>query len=77
MCLAVPARIIHIEGGMGRVEAGGVRRDVSLLLVEDVSVGDYVLVHAGFALHKVDEQEALATLELLRRMVTGAEGSDP
>ena len=64
MCLAVPARIIHMEGNSGIVDLGGVRREASLLLVDDAKVGDYVIVHAGFAIHKIDEARALESLKL-------------
>lgn len=68
MCVAVPARIVRVQGGMALVDLEGVRRDVSLALVDDVAVGDYVIVHAGFAIQRLDEQDALATLELLSEM---------
>jgi hydrogenase expression/formation protein HypC len=54
---------------MAKVEVGGVHRMVSLMLVPDLQVGDYVITHAGFALHRVDEQEALASINLLRELV--------
>ena len=65
MCLAVPAKVISIEGDQARVELGGVRRAVSVLLVPDVAPGQYVLVHAGFAIQVLDAGEAAETLELL------------
>jgi hydrogenase expression/formation protein HypC len=68
MCVAVPARVARIENGTAIVEVGGVRREASLLLLDDAKVGDYVIVHAGFAIQKLDEQEALATLDLLREI---------
>jgi hydrogenase expression/formation protein HypC len=68
MCVAVPVRVVEIHGGSALVDLQGVRRDVSLALVDNVGVGDYVIVHAGFAIQRLDEQEALATLELLREM---------
>ena len=73
MCLAIPARIVEIENGMGTIDMDGTRRQVSLLLQEDAKVGDYVIVHAGFAIHRVDEEEALESLRLLRQMVTQPE----
>ncbi len=69
MCLAIPAKIVEIDGEMAKVEVGGVLRVVSLMLVPDLKVGDYVITHAGFALHRVDEQEALASINLLRELV--------
>lgn len=73
MCLAVPGRILSItaEGDLnrsGRVDFGGVRREVSLALVPEAQVGDYVLVHVGLALSRVDEDEARKTLEYLRQI---------
>jgi hydrogenase expression/formation protein HypC len=69
MCLAVPARIIELEGEMATVDVGGVQRAVSLMLVPDLKVGDYVITHAGFALHQVDEADAKASLQFLRELV--------
>ncbi|MCB2188933.1 MAG: HypC/HybG/HupF family hydrogenase formation chaperone [Deltaproteobacteria bacterium] len=68
MCLAVPAKVLELNDGMARIALGGVERTVSGLLVPDLAVGDYVITHAGFALHKVDEQEAMASLELMRQL---------
>ena len=69
MCLAVPMRVIEISGGMGKLEAGGVTRQVSLALLEHVEPGDYVLVHAGFAIERLDQDQARATLDLLNDML--------
>jgi len=68
MCVAVPCKLIEIDGPSGRAELGGATVSVRLDLVEDVSVGDYVLVHAGFALDKLDEEDAKATIALLEEM---------
>jgi hydrogenase expression/formation protein HypC len=70
MCLAVPAKVIKVYGERAVVEIGGVRREASLSLVADqgISVGDYVLIHTGFAIQKVDEEEAKETLDLLRQL---------
>ena len=76
MCLAIPAKIVRIENGMGTIDMDGTQREVSLLLQEDARVGDYVIVHAGFAIHRVDEEEALESLKFLRQMVTELEESD-
>ena len=66
MCLAIPSKIVKIENGMGTIDVDGVRRTCSLLLVEDAGVGDWVIVHAGFALHKIDEAAAQTTLKILK-----------
>ena len=68
MCLAVPMKLIKIEGEMGLVEVGNVRREVGLQLVEEVKTGDYLIVHAGFAIQKLNEKDALETLALFREM---------
>ena len=66
MCLAVPAEVVELmEDDLATVEIGGVRKQVSLMLVEGAEVGDFVLVHAGFAIDKVDPEEARRTLEIL------------
>jgi len=70
MCLAIPARIVHINDQMGTIDMEGIQREVSLLLVEDARVGDYVIVHAGFAIHKINEVEAMESLKLLREMAS-------
>jgi hydrogenase expression/formation protein HypC len=69
MCVAVPMLLRRIEGQMGVAELDGVEREVALHFLEDPAVGDYVLIHAGFALRKIDREEAEETLELLRRLV--------
>ncbi len=71
MCVAAPMRLVSIEGEKGRAELGGVSREVSLSLLPGASVGDYVLVHAGFAIGRVDEDEARATLEALDEIAGG------
>ena len=66
MCLAIPAQIVAIDEASERATAmvDNVKVEVSLALVEDIAVGDYVLVHVGYALNKIDEEEALKTLDL-------------
>ncbi len=68
MCLAVPGKILEIKENMARVEVGGFLREISLDLCPEVSVGEYVLIHAGFAIEKVDEEDAKETLALLQKM---------
>lgn len=73
MCLAIPGRIESIAGDdpltrMGKVNFGGILKEASLAYVPDVRVGDYVIVHVGFALSKVDEAEAHKVFEYLKRM---------
>ncbi len=68
MCLAVPAKILSIDKYEANVEFGGVHRAISIQLTPGVQVGQYVLVHTGFAIGIVDEKEALETLDLLKQM---------
>ncbi len=68
MCLAVPLRVQRIDGDLAEVELGGVTRTVSLVLTPDAKVGDYVLVHTGFAISILDEQEAQETLALFAEL---------
>jgi hydrogenase expression/formation protein HypC len=69
MCLAIPARVEQLlDNDAAIVNLGGVRKEISLALVDEVLVGDYVIVHVGFALQKLDEEEALRTLELFAEL---------
>ena len=77
MCLAIPSKIIRIENGLGTIDVDGVRRTCSLLLLEDAKVGDWVIVHAGFALHKIDEAVAMESLTLLKEAAAYVEGKEP
>jgi hydrogenase expression/formation protein HypC len=71
MCLAIPARVAEIlDGDQAVVDLGGVRKDVSLALLDDVAIGDYVIVHVGYALQKLDPEEAAKTLALFAEMGT-------
>ena len=71
MCLGIPGKVVGIEKNVAKVDVGGVLRDISLDLCPAVSVGEYVLIHTGFAIQKVDEEEAKETLDLLRQMAEG------
>ncbi|MCB2166011.1 MAG: HypC/HybG/HupF family hydrogenase formation chaperone [Deltaproteobacteria bacterium] len=66
MCLAIPSRITEINDNMGVIDVVGVQREVSLLLVENPQVGDWVIVHAGFAIQIIDEATAQESLRYLR-----------
>jgi hydrogenase expression/formation protein HypC len=72
MCLGIPGRVTEIrdEAGlaMGKVDFGGVRKDACLAYLPEVKLGDFVIVHVGFAISRVDEEEALKTLEILDQM---------
>jgi len=68
MCLAIPMRLLTREGDRGMAEISGARRDVMLSLTPEAEIGDYVIVHAGYALEILDEEEAERTLQLLREL---------
>ncbi len=72
MCLAIPGKVLEIDTAtqptMGKVSFGGIQKRVCIEWVPDVNVGDYVLVHVGFAISKLDEKEALETLAILEQM---------
>jgi hydrogenase expression/formation protein HypC len=66
MCLAIPSKITHIDNEMATIDVDGVKRSASLMLLEDVAVGDFVFVHAGFAIKKIDAASAMETIRLLK-----------
>ena len=68
MCLGIPAKVISIDKAMAEVDVGGVRRKISIQLLQDVRIGEYVLLHAGFAIQRIDEKEARETLKLLEEI---------
>jgi hydrogenase expression/formation protein HypC len=68
MCLAVPTRIVRIDGESAIGEVGGVQREISLIMTPDARVGDYVIVHAGFAIQILDRQAAEENLKIFERM---------
>jgi len=73
MCLAIPAKVLSVDGPAARVLIGDTEYNASLLLVDDVKEGDYIMLHAGFAIQKVDEEEAIETMRLLNEVA----GYDP
>ena len=68
MCLSIPAKIVSIDGTMAEVSAGGAIFSAGLQMIEDVRVGDYILLHAGFAIQKISEKDAAETLKILEEM---------
>lgn len=72
MCLAIPGKVVAIDATsqprMGTVSFGGIEKQVCLEWIPDISVGEYVIVHVGFAISKMDEQEALETLNIFQQM---------
>lgn len=75
MCLAVPSKIIEIKNNVATVDVDGVKRDASLMLLDDAKIGDYVIVHAGFAISKVDEEAARQTIQDMRDMLQFADSN--
>ncbi len=72
MCLAVPGKVIEINNTIGIVDFNGVKREVRLDLV-DVKIGDYVIVHTGFAIEKMDEKDALESLDIWKELLKSEE----
>jgi hydrogenase expression/formation protein HypC len=72
MCLAVPVKITKVEGKEGEVEIGGVSRRISLWLTPEAKVGDYVLLHTGYAISVLDQEEAEETLKLFQEIAESA-----
>lgn len=72
MCLAVPAKVVELRGRRGVVDFGGVKREVDFSLLPEVELGDWVIVHAGFAIERYSEEEAKETLRLLEEMASAA-----
>ena len=70
MCLAVPVQVVSIDGNEAKVEIGGVKRQVSIMLTPEAKVGDYVLLHTGYAINVIDEAEAQETLKILEEMAS-------
>jgi len=80
MCLSIPSKVVKIdkENEIATVDTMGVQRDASLSLMseEDIHVGDYVLLHIGFVMNKIDEKEALESLELYRKIIDAMNEED-
>ena len=74
MCLAIPLKIVSMTGTDAVGEVDGVERDISVMMTPGVKVGDYVIVHAGFAIQTLDRKEAEENLEMLREMTLAADG---
>jgi hydrogenase expression/formation protein HypC len=68
MCRSIPGKVIEIDGNMAKASVGGTIVNAGLHMVDDVKVGDYILIHTGFALQKISEEEALETLKLIKEL---------
>ena len=81
MCLAIPGKILEIDSTsqplMGKVSFGGIQKQICLELTPDAAIGEYVIVHVGFAISKMDETEALETLKLIEKMENFGDELDP
>jgi|WetSurMetagenome_2_1015567.scaffolds.fasta_scaffold1836111_1 hydrogenase expression/formation protein HypC len=78
MCLGIPSKIIHVKDSRATIDVYGAQRDISLMLLEDkVKIGDYVLVHAGFAIQKLQEDDAKETLKLFDQYLEGLPEINP
>jgi hydrogenase expression/formation protein HypC len=76
MCLAIPVRVVELlADDMALVDVGGVRKDISLALVDGIAIGDYVILHVGYAIQKLDPEEAAKTLALFAEMGSGMDAS--
>ena len=76
MCLAIPAKVVELrDGDQAVIDLGGVRKEISLALVDDVWPGDFVIVHVGYALQKLDPEEARKTLELFAGLAASQEAA--
>jgi len=66
MCLAIPVKVVKVKGTLAEVDMSGVKRQADIRFLEHIKPGDYILLHAGFAIEKIDEKEARETLKLLK-----------
>ncbi len=75
MCLSIPSKVVEVdENNMATVDTMGIKRHVSLdLMADEINIGDYILIHVGFAMNKIDEEEALQSLEVYREMLEAME----
>ena len=76
MCLGIPAEVLEIEGNRAKVRVGGTTYSAGLHLVEDVEVGDYILLHSGYAIGKIDGREAEETLRYISEAKRAADGEE-
>lgn len=76
MCIGIPAKVIEIDGARAVVDYQGVKRETSLLMVPEAKVGDFVILHAGFAIKRLSAEEARETLRLINQMLAAGQASD-
>jgi hydrogenase expression/formation protein HypC len=75
MCLAIPAKVKELRGDTALVDVSGIRREANVMMTPDVKVGDYIIMHAGFAIQILDTREAEKTLKLLEEIVASEPGT--
>ena len=73
MCYAIPAKILEINGETAKVDYGGVMKNVNICLLDSLKIGDYILIHAGFAIEKLDKKSADESLQLIREIMRFSE----
>ena len=73
MCLAIPGKVVEIKGNLAIVDFGGVKREADISLLNEIKVGDYVIVHVGFAIQKLDQKEAEVTLNIWNEILENEE----
>lgn len=69
MCLAIPVKVVEVKKDRVVVDADGIRKEAGIMLLPDVKIGDYVLLHSGFVIRKIDSEDAKETLELIKEIV--------
>jgi hydrogenase expression/formation protein HypC len=74
MCYAIPAKILSIEGNDAKVDYGGIIKKINISLIDKAEIGDYVLIHAGFAIEKLNKQSAEDSLQIIRNYISISEG---
>lgn len=68
MCVAVPGKVVSIDNGMGKADFLGAVREISFELIDEVSIGDYIIAHAGYAVERIKEEEAVETIKLFEEL---------
>jgi len=76
MCLAIPSQIVKIEDTIGTIDTDGVKRKVSLMLIDNPRIGDWVIIHAGFAIHRIEESVAMESLRILKEAVAAVDRAE-
>ena len=75
MCIAVPGKVEEVYGDKAVVSLGSIKKEVTITLIEDVKIGEYLLIHAGFAINKIDKKQAIETLNIFEELANSLEGN--